>query len=141
MLNIEALYEMIQGDAFLPEEKWKVYLVTALVEQRIILGRIAELLDVHHMGLSEIESDLNRIVEVFKDHNIMVAAKFDAAMKVIIDEPPEDELPADEPESVVHLEDQNQKNGTACGWIEEGDSKSDDASKITCANCKSLVAK
>jgi len=74
MLNIEELYKEIKDPKIPAEERLVLMLVVAEVEQRTAMQRIAELLDVHHMDLSEIESVLNRIADALEARNADIDA-------------------------------------------------------------------
>jgi len=74
MLNIKELYQEIKDPKIPAEERLVMLMVIAQVEQRIQLERIAELLDVHHMELSGIESVLNRIADALEARNADIDA-------------------------------------------------------------------
>lgn len=84
MLNLDNLYTIIKNNEFLPENRWDVCHVTALIEQRIVLERIAELLDVARLNWADIGSQLDRIA---------------VALEVIVSEDePDDKSGEDEPD-------------------------------------------
>lgn len=69
MLNIKELGDILADKNTPSEDTRTTLIVIALVEQRIILERIAELLDVIYVDRADIEMELKRIAGALEEHN------------------------------------------------------------------------
>lgn len=68
MLNIKELGDLFTDKNAPPEDTRTILIVIALVEQRIVLERIAELLDVARLNWGDIGSQLDRIAGALDDN-------------------------------------------------------------------------
>ncbi len=84
MLNIKSFYELIEGknveSFFFSQESPHLLITIALIEQRIVLERIAELLDAWREDGQELGSQLDRIATALEERN--------NAFKTVVDERP-----------------------------------------------------
>jgi len=73
MLNIKAFYKLTEGkdiaSFFFSQESPHLLMTIALIEQRIVLERIAELLQGQHMQYEDFELQLDRIALALEERN------------------------------------------------------------------------
>ena len=69
MLNIKELSDILADARTSSDDARTTLIVIALVEQRMVLERIAERLDVQYMAFPEIESRLDRIALALEERN------------------------------------------------------------------------
>ena len=84
MLNIKELSGLLADQNAPAEDTRTTLIVIALVEQRLVLERIAGLLDVGHMDSGDMQGQLGRIADAFEEHN--------KRLEEILKDPPEVEM-------------------------------------------------